>query len=81
MGRRVTDFPSRFPVVTRYVIEGRGGHIQLRYVEFPDGHKGARAKLTSLLNYCLEVATTLASFFRKVAELFITPAPRSDDQA
>jgi hypothetical protein len=34
--------PSRFPVGTRYVIEGRGGddgrlRIHLRYLEFPDG--------------------------------------------
>ncbi len=31
--------PSRFPVGTRYVIEGRGGRIRLRYLEFPDGRK------------------------------------------
>jgi hypothetical protein len=34
--------PSRFPVGTRYVIEGRGGaegrlHIHSRYLEFPNG--------------------------------------------
>ena len=34
--------PSRFPVGTRYVIEGRDGgdgrlRIHLRYLEFPDG--------------------------------------------
>jgi hypothetical protein len=34
--------PSRFPVGTRYVIEGRRGgqgalRIHLRYIEFPDG--------------------------------------------
>jgi hypothetical protein len=31
--------PSRFPVGTRYVIEGREGRIRLRYLEFPDGRK------------------------------------------
>ena len=31
--------PSRFPVGTRFVIEGRGGHIHLRYLEFPDGRQ------------------------------------------
>ena len=36
--------PDRFPVGTRYVIEGRGGgegrlRIHLRYLEFPDGRK------------------------------------------
>ena len=36
------DLPSRFPVGTRYVIEGRRGgrgalRIHLRYIEFPDG--------------------------------------------
>jgi hypothetical protein len=34
--------PRRFPVGTRYVVEGRGGgegrlRIHLRYLEFPDG--------------------------------------------
>ena len=34
--------PSRFPIGTRYVVEGRGGgqgrlRIHLRYLEFPDG--------------------------------------------
>jgi len=38
------DLPSRFPVGTRYVIEGRGGgrgalRIHLRYLEFPDGRQ------------------------------------------
>jgi hypothetical protein len=31
--------PSRFPVGTRFVIEGRGGLIHLRYLEFPDGRQ------------------------------------------
>jgi len=31
--------PSRFPVGTRFVIEGRAGLIRLRYLEFPDGRK------------------------------------------
>jgi hypothetical protein len=31
--------PTRFPVGTRYVIEGRAGRIQLRYLEFPDGRR------------------------------------------
>jgi len=41
----VTDrLPSRFPVGTRYVVEGRQGgegrlHIHLRYLEFPDGRQ------------------------------------------
>jgi hypothetical protein len=39
MGAEVIRLPSRFPVGTRYVIEGRGGHIRLRYLEFPDGRK------------------------------------------
>jgi hypothetical protein len=34
--------PSRFPIGTRYVIEGRGGgdgrlRVHVRYLEFPDG--------------------------------------------
>jgi hypothetical protein len=33
------DLPSRFPVGTRYVIEGLRGRISLRYVEFPDGRR------------------------------------------
>jgi hypothetical protein len=42
MASQVDRLPSRFPVGTRYVIEGRGGdegrlRIHLRYLEFPDG--------------------------------------------
>jgi hypothetical protein len=42
MGSSLDRLPSRFPVGTRYVIEGRGGdrgrlRIHLRYLEFPDG--------------------------------------------
>jgi hypothetical protein len=37
MRSEVRQLPTRFPVGTRYVIEGRGGHIRLRYLEFPDG--------------------------------------------
>ena len=39
MRSQVNRLPSRFPVGTRYVIEGRGGRIRLRYLEFPDGRK------------------------------------------
>ncbi len=39
MGAAVIRLPSRFPVGTRYVIEGRDGRIRLRYLEFPDGRK------------------------------------------
>lgn len=42
MGSFADNLPSRFPVGTRYVVEGRGGNrgrlrIRLRYLEFPDG--------------------------------------------
>jgi hypothetical protein len=37
MSSLVSRLPNRFPVGTRFVIEGRDGHIQLRYLEFPDG--------------------------------------------
>jgi hypothetical protein len=33
--------PSRFPVGTCFVIEGKGGRIHKRYVEFPDGRQVA----------------------------------------
>jgi hypothetical protein len=36
---KTSRLPSRFPVGTRYVIEGRGGHVHLRYLEFPDGRQ------------------------------------------
>jgi hypothetical protein len=39
MGGQVIRLPNRFPVGTRYVIEGHGGLIRLRYLEFPDGRK------------------------------------------
>ena len=37
MSSEAVQLPSRFPVGTRYVIEGRAGRILLRYLEFPDG--------------------------------------------
>ncbi len=37
MSSQIHRLPTRFPVGTRYVIEGQGGHIHLRYLEFPDG--------------------------------------------
>jgi hypothetical protein len=42
MGSLADGLPSRFPIGTRYVVEGRGGgegrlRIRLRYLEFPDG--------------------------------------------
>jgi hypothetical protein len=37
MSTEAVQLPSRFPVGTRYVIEGRAGRILLRYLEFPDG--------------------------------------------
>ncbi len=42
MSSPVDRLPSRFPVGTRYVVEGRGGgqgrlRIHSRYLEFPDG--------------------------------------------
>jgi hypothetical protein len=43
--------PTRFPVGTRFVIEGREGRIYQRYLEFPDGRhidlptqQGSRAR-------------------------------------
>ena len=39
MSSSAARLPSRFPVGTRFVIEGRGGHIHLRYLEFPDGRQ------------------------------------------
>ena len=42
MSSHADRLPSRFPVGTRYVIEGRGGgdgrlRVHVRYLEFPDG--------------------------------------------
>jgi hypothetical protein len=39
MRSQAVRLPSRFPVGTRYVIEGRSGRIQSRYLEFPDGRR------------------------------------------
>jgi hypothetical protein len=36
---QLNRLPNRFPVGTRYVLEGRGVRISLRYLEFPDGRK------------------------------------------
>jgi len=37
MSSQAVRLPKQFPVGTRYVIEGRAGHVHLRYLEFPDG--------------------------------------------
>ncbi len=37
MSAQTVRLPKRFPVGTRYVVEGRGGRIRLHYLEFPDG--------------------------------------------
>jgi hypothetical protein len=38
--RRVSGpLPHRFPIGTRFVIEGSQGRIRLRYLEFPDGRQ------------------------------------------
>src|SRR5438552_10504910 len=44
MGSFAEGLPNRFPVGTRYVVEGHGGaqgalRIHLRYLEFPDGRQ------------------------------------------
>jgi hypothetical protein len=39
MSASAVRLPSRFPVGTRFVIEGRDGRIDLRYLEFPDGRQ------------------------------------------
>jgi hypothetical protein len=36
--RRTSRLPVRFPVGTKYVVEGRGQFVS-RYVEFPDGRR------------------------------------------
>jgi hypothetical protein len=38
-GRQSPRLPDRFPVGTRYVVEGRAGRISLHYLEFPDGRR------------------------------------------
>ena len=42
MSLRATRLPTRFPVGTRYIVEGQSSdqgrlRIQSRYLEFPDG--------------------------------------------
>lgn len=39
MRSSVLRLPNRFPVGTRFVIEGREGRISSRYLEFPDGRQ------------------------------------------
>jgi hypothetical protein len=35
---RSSRLPTRFPVGTKYVLEGRGQFVR-RYLEFPNGHR------------------------------------------
>jgi len=37
MAYSLNRLPSRFPVGTKFVIEGRRGQVFSRYLEFPDG--------------------------------------------
>ncbi len=39
MAYSATKLPSRFPVGTKFVIEGRAGGDLSRFIEFPDGTK------------------------------------------
>jgi hypothetical protein len=39
MSASAVRLPTRFPVGTRFVIEGRDGRVDLRYLEFPDGRQ------------------------------------------
>ncbi len=39
MAYSATKLPSRFPVGTKFVIEGRVGGDLSRFIEFPDGTK------------------------------------------
>lgn len=38
MAYRLSRLPSRFPIGTKFVVEGRDGEVR-RYLEFPDGTK------------------------------------------
>jgi hypothetical protein len=51
MSSLADGLPSRFPIGTRYVVEGRGGEqgrlrIRLRYLEFPDTRRPAGRSVT-----------------------------------
>ena len=51
------DLPSRFPVGTRYVIEGRGGgrgalRIHLRYLEFPTAGMSSCPSMSHIARTC-----------------------------
>jgi len=39
MSSKVSRLPSRFPVGTRFVIEGQSGLVHMQYLEFPDGRR------------------------------------------
>ena len=39
MAYSTTRLPARFPVGTKFVIEGRAGGDLSRFIEFPDGTK------------------------------------------
>ena len=46
--------PTRFPVGTKYIVEGRGLFVR-RYVEFPNGRKVQLATRKALSCTCAEL--------------------------
>lgn len=45
--------PERFPIGTKYVLEGRGRYVR-RYVEYPDGRRIQLATRKALSCTCME---------------------------
>ncbi len=51
---RTSRLPTRFPVGTKYIVEGCGRRVR-RYVEFPDGRKVQLATRKALTCTCAEL--------------------------
>jgi hypothetical protein len=56
--RKSKRLPTRFPVGTKYVLEGRGALVS-RHIEFPDGRRLELAPRASATCICLERETSV----------------------
>lgn len=83
MARKSSRLPSRFPVGTKFVIEGRRageGEVQVfkRYIEFPDG---TFLRLPSRLNKSRPAPAPATGPARRSRSVAAKPGPQAGGRA